>query len=269
MSASSEPCSPDTVRSLQEKAARALPAEHVEHVGGWWLRHSTSSAWWAGTVLPHADAGPDELVRRVAGAERFYAVHGTAARFQITPWVCPAALDTLLAERGYGHESPVSLRVAAARQVLEQASTDSLLVRLDDDPTSAWFEVWHAMSGHAGDRRAEWDMLGRVKRPSAYASAMLGNDVVAVGRVVADDGWAGVFGMATLPHARGNGAGRGVLAALADWATAHDADGLYLQVECGNIPALRLYDGAGFSEVCRYHYRTAPSLGEGGQRVNR
>src|SRR6266545_1203727 len=155
MSASSEPCSPDTVRSLQEKAARALPAEHVEHVGGWWLRHSTSSAWWAGTVLPHADAGPEELVRRVAGAERFYAVHGTAARFQITPWVCPAALDTVLA----------------------QASTDSLLVRLDDDPTSAWFEVWHAVSGHAGDRRAEWDMLRRVKRPSAYASAMLGNDV--------------------------------------------------------------------------------------------
>jgi N-acetylglutamate synthase len=269
MSASSEPCSPETVRSLQEKAARALPAEQVEYVGGWWLRHSTSSAWWAGTVLPHADAGPEELARRVAGAERFYAVHGTAARFQITPWVCPAALDTLLAERGYGHESPVSLRVAAATQVLQQASRDSLLVRLDDDPTSAWFEVWHAVSGHAGDRRAEWDMLGRVKRPSAYASAMLGNDVVAVGRVVADDGWAGVFGMATLPHARGKGAGRGVFAALAAWAAAHDADHLYLQVECGNIPALRLYDGAGFGEVCRYHYRTARSLGEGGQRVNR
>lgn len=45
-------------------------------------------------------------------------------------------------------------------------------------------------------------MLGRVQRPSTYASAMIGNGVVAVGRAVANDGWAGVFGMATPPHAR-------------------------------------------------------------------
>jgi len=33
-----------------------------------------------------------------------------------------------------------------------------------------------------------------------YACAMNGDDVVAVGRVVADGGWAGVFGVATLPQ---------------------------------------------------------------------
>ena len=67
---------------------------------------------------------------------------------------------------------------------------------------------------------------------------MSGDDVVAVGRAVADTGWAGVFGMATLPRAGGKGAARSVLAALADWAGAH-ADSLYLQVERDNIPALR------------------------------
>ena len=257
MSASLVPCSPEMVRTLQEKAGRALPAEHVEHAGGWWLRHSASCAWWVGTVLPHADAGPEELVRRVVGAERFYARHGTAARFQISPRACPEALDALLAERGYRHESPVSLRIATTTRVLEQAPRDAPRVRIDDDPTSAWFEVWHGVHRHAGDRRTERDLLSRVERPSAYASVMLGNDVVAVGRVVVDDGWAGVFGMATLRHARGKRAGRTVLAALAEWAAAHDADRLYLQVECDNIAALRLYDAAGFGEVCRYHYRTA------------
>lgn len=245
------------VRRLQERAARALPAEHVEHVGGWWLRRSTSCAWWVGTVLPHAAAGPKELVRRVAGAERFYAMHGTTARFQISPRACPAALDTLLADRGYGRESPMSLQVAATTQVSACAPSESVQVRLDDVPTTAWFEVWHAVHGHGGDRRTEWNMLRRVERPSAYASAMIGDSVVAVGRVVADDGWAGVFGMATVPHARGTGAGRSVLAALADWADAQQADRLYLQVECGNIPALRLYERAGFGAVCTYHYRTA------------
>ena len=178
------------VRRLQERAARALPAEHVEHVGGWWLRRSTRCAWWVGTVLPHAAAGPKELVRRVAGAERFYAMHGTTARFQISPRACPAALDTLLADRGYGRESPMSLQVAATTQVSEHAPSESVRVRLDDVPTTAWFEVWHAVHGHGGDRRTEWNMLRRVERPSAYASAMIGDSVVAVGRVVADE-WLG------------------------------------------------------------------------------
>jgi ribosomal protein S18 acetylase RimI-like enzyme len=86
---------------------------------------------------------------------------------------------------------------------------------------------------------------------------MSGDDVIAVGRVVADNGWAGVFGMATLPQARGKGSARTVLAALADWAGAHKADRMYLQVEWDNILAFRLYDRAGFGEVCSYHYRTA------------
>jgi hypothetical protein len=47
-----------------------------------------------------------------------------------------------------------------------------------------------------------------------------------------------------------------VLAALADWAGAHQADRMYLQVERDNIPALLPYERTGFSEICAYHYRT-------------
>jgi N-acetylglutamate synthase len=249
--------SPETVRGLQERAARALPAEQVEHAGGWWLRHAPSCAWWVGTVLPHGDARPGELVGRVALAEEFYAGHGAAARFQISPPACPEGLDAVLAERGYRRQSLVSLQVASTARVLEQVPAGSLRVRLDDRPARGWFEVWHAVHGHGGDSRAEWDMLGRVERPCAYACALIGDDVVAVGRAVADTGWAGVFSMATLAPARGKGTARAVLAALAGWAGAHEAGRMYLQVERDNIPALRLYERTGFSEICGYHYRTA------------
>jgi ribosomal protein S18 acetylase RimI-like enzyme len=242
------------VKGLQERAARALPAEHLEVVEGWWLRHSPSCAWWVATVLPHGDARAGDLVRRIAVAEKFYAGHGATARFQISPGACPEGLDTVLAERGYRRESSVSLQVAACARVLEQVPTGAQRVRLDDRLTSAWFEAWQAV--HGGDARAERDMLERVDRPRIYASAMVGEDVVAVGRAVADTGWAGVFGMATLPEARGRGAGRGVLAALAGWAGAHEAERMYLQVERDNVPALRLYERMGFNEIGRYHYRT-------------
>lgn len=247
----------EMVRGLQERAARALPAERVEEAEGWWLRHQPSSSWWVGTVLPHGDAGPAELVRRVVRAEEFYAGHGATARFQISPPACPEGLDAILADRGYRRERLVSLQVAATAQVQERAPSASSRVRLESRPTHAWFAAWRAVHDQDGDSRAEWDLLGRAARPGAYAFATIGDDVVAVGRAVADTGWAGVFGMATLPRARGKGAARDVLAALADWAGAHEADRMYLQVERDNAPALRLYERAGFTELSGYHYRTA------------
>lgn len=99
-------------------------------------------------------------------------------------------------------------------------------------------------------------MLSRARQPSVYAGVMVGTEIVAVGRTVLDDDWAGVFGMATLPHARGRQAARSVLTALAEWAIAHATENLHLQVTCENDAALRLYERAGFAEVCRFHYRT-------------
>ncbi|MER7541458.1 GNAT family N-acetyltransferase [Spirillospora sp. NPDC127506] len=243
--------SPESVKALQERAARAQPAERVEDVGGWWLRLAPECSWWVGTVLPHGGAGPDDVRRRVAEAEEFYAARGAAPHFQITPRVCPEGLDGVLGARGYRRHSSVSLRVAPTARVAGRAPAPR--VRLDERPTRAWFAVWQAVNG---DSPAEWDMLGRVDLPSAYASALAGGGVVAVGRAVAEAGWAGVFSMATLPRARGKGAARSVLAALADWAAENGADRMYLQVEHRNVPALRLYGRAGFTGISTYHYRS-------------
>ncbi|MBW8483245.1 GNAT family N-acetyltransferase [Actinomadura parmotrematis] len=211
-------------RALQERAARALPAEQVEHRDGWWLRLAPAASWWIGTVLPHGGGTPDDLARRVEDAERFYGRHGLAARFQITPSACPEPLDAL----------PVSL---------------------DDRPSDAWLATWQAVGGE--DLDAYLTMLVRVPSPSVHASAVAGGEVVAIGRGVLDDGWAGVFDLATLPAHRGKGAGRAVLGALAGWAMACEAESMYLQVERENAAALRLYGNTGFTETCRYHYRVA------------
>ncbi|MFA1548478.1 GNAT family N-acetyltransferase [Actinomadura chokoriensis] len=240
------------VKALQERAARGQPAEHVEDVDGWWLRLAPHCSWWVETVLPHGNARPGELAARVVETEKFYAAHGTTPRFQVTPRACPEELDAVLEKRGYRRHGSVSLQVAPTDRVRRQAG--GLQVRLEERPTRAWFETWQAVNG---DSRAEWDMLARVDLPSTYASALIGDEVVAVGRAVADTGCAGVFSMATLPRARGKGAARTVLTALAGWAAANKAARMYLQVERDNGPARRLYEGTGFTEICSYHYRDA------------
>jgi GNAT superfamily N-acetyltransferase len=246
-----------TVRGLQERVARALPAEHIERVGGWWLRRSASSSWWRGTVLPHGETHRDELPGMISAAERFYAGSGVATTFQISPRACPADLDVTLAERGYRRHTPMSLQTAWTADVQAQARSNCLRIRLNDATTAEWFDVWYAVHGLGSDPRIERGMLSRVTAPSAYVSAVQEGEVIAVGRAVADTGWAGVFGMATLPAARGRGAARGVLTALADWANAQRVGAMYLQVESDNHPARRLYESTGFSEVCGYHYRSA------------
>jgi len=240
------------IRELQERTARALPAQHVEDAQGWWLRLAPGCSWWIGSVLPH---GCGDLPRRVAGAERFYAGHGAVARFQISPGACPDGLDALLAGRGYRRENAVSLRVAPTARVLDRTPVSGPDVDVVDQPSRDWFAAWHGV--HGGDARAEWELLQRVQPAAGYASATIGDQTIAVGRAVADTGWAGVFGMATLPAARGRGAGRAVLAALARWAAGQHAGDMYLQVEQDNVAARRLYERAGFTEICGYHYRTA------------
>jgi Acetyltransferases len=205
-------------------------------------------------------------VDRIRLVEQFYAGHGTRTRFQISPGACPAGLDEALAEHGYRIDSPMSLQSALTVHVIDRLPPDGLWspgglwspsglrIRMGDQPTDAWFETWLAV--HGGDPGPERDMLSRVDRPSGYASVLTGADVIAVGRAVTETGWAGVFGMATLPHARGTGAATQVLVALARWAAQHGAAHMYLQVECDNTAARRLYERAGFTELCRYHYRT-------------
>jgi ribosomal protein S18 acetylase RimI-like enzyme len=235
-----------------------MAALHVEDLDGWSLRYDESAAWWVSSVMPHRVGTTGDLPARIGLVEEFYRRHGQPARFQISPAVQPVDLDDLLAGRGYRRESPMSLQTAATEAVIQRLPAAGPQVHVDDHPTEDWFQVWYATHGAGGDPVPERRMLYRVGSPVGYGYAMSGGAVVAVGRAVADTGWAGVFGMATLPAARGRGAGRSVLAALARWAADHRAAHLYLQVENGNTAARGLYGGAGFGELCRYHYRTAP-----------
>ncbi|MEV6487196.1 GNAT family N-acetyltransferase [Actinoplanes sp. NPDC051633] len=154
----------------------------------------------------------------VAAAERFYAAHGAVTRFQICE-DCPPGLDDLLAGRGYRRESPVLLMTARAVAPLAPAPAVEV--------TGSDFSV-----------RLDGVVAGR-------------------GRAVAENGWTGVFDMVTAPAARRRGVARQILAAIAEWAAAHGAPRLYLQVEESNDAARRLYESAGFSPLTTYHYRVS------------
>jgi GNAT superfamily N-acetyltransferase len=252
------------VRDLQERAARAVPAAVQEVLDGCWLRHTDcTTTWWAGAALVHGMVQDLDLTTTIAAAEDFYAAHGSPARFQVCP-ACPSGLDEALAHRGYERSGDVSLQVATTGQVARLASPPGSATRLGvevaEDLDAEWFRLLLAAQEPAGDPVPEWRLLQSVDQQSAYATATVAGRPVAVGRAVADTGWAGVFSMATLPDARRLGAARAVLTALADWASFAGADRLYLQVTDESRAAARLYRRTGFRVAGTYHYRDSRTV---------
>lgn len=233
----------DLARVLQEAATAAFPPARLSHVDGWWLRHSDTPDWWNASVLPHGPVPLGRLAERIARAEDFYP--GTAA-FQISPAATPG-LDAALTARGYTRNGEISLQTA--RVVAPPPAT--FQVRLTDAPDDDWFATWSTMHSTPGAENEQRARLARIAHPTAYVSVLDDLGVIAVGRAVRTDGWTGVYGMGTVPRARGRGTAQHVLAALSAWA----GTPLFLQVELRNAPALRLYARTGFTERYRYHFR--------------
>jgi GNAT superfamily N-acetyltransferase len=245
------------IGELQERAARAVPAAVQERKEGCWLRYTDATlTWWSGAALLHDPAASPPLAARLAAAEDFYASHRVPTQFQVCP-ACPPGLDDALAASSYALRSVILLEVASTRQIADHLRAPVVHIDRDEQLDTEWFRLLMAAQGSETDVAAEWRLLQRVDWPSAYATVSICDEPVAVGRAVSDTGWVGVFNMATLPAARGRGAGRAVLSSLADWAVSRGAEQMYLQVERNNVAARNLYERAGFTELCSYHYRTA------------
>ncbi|MGZ4594201.1 MAG: GNAT family N-acetyltransferase [Actinomycetes bacterium] len=239
---------------LLERAARATPAAVEDRASGWWVRHTDGNAWWSGAVLAHDAADDGRLVERIEAAERFYAARDAAARFQVCP-ACPPDLDRTLAGRGYRWDAPISLQTMDVAAPVEAGPAPGLDVRVGSGLDPGWLAMLSTTGGPQTVVENETRLLNRVGLPSAYVTVFSDEELVAIGRAVADDGWTGVFSMATAARARRRGAARLVLSAIARWAREQDAARLYLQVERSNAAAGRLYAAAGFTELATYHYR--------------
>lgn len=240
------------IGGLLDRAARATPTAVEDRETGWWLRCTDNGTWWSGAVLAHGAS--DRLDARIGAVERFYAEHRGVARFQVCD-DCPPGLDRALGERGYHLASPVSMLTAVAGGVPEPDAWSGMTVRVDASADAQWLAVLSATSGPAIDVRHETRLLGRVDRPYAFLTVLTDGDPVGIARTVADDGWTGVFHMATVSRARRRGVARRALSAAARWADEQGSPDLYLQVEQSNDVARRLYEGAGFIHLAQYHYR--------------
>jgi GNAT superfamily N-acetyltransferase len=234
---------------IEELAARAWPAAEAQPVAGWLLRHTPAlSRRRSNSALAHGSGELDPAV-----VEDFYARRGRRALVQIAPAEARAGLDDELARRGWSTEGPTDVLAADAATVLERMAPGD--VTLAPRPDAHWVATWAACEQRPDADEHAREVLARIEPATAYALAAGG---LGVGLAVCERGWAGLFCVATAPHARRRGVARAVVHALARWATERGARQIYLQVESDNAAAHALYAGAGFARSHGYHYRVGP-----------
>jgi GNAT superfamily N-acetyltransferase len=106
----------------------------------------------------------------------------------------------------------------------------------------------------AGRTDAEWSsrLASGVDSPSdlPLVAEVRGEAIgLAWGRIESDPDVATLYQMWVAPEHRGEGVGRLLVEAVIAWARARDARYLTLAVTCGDTPARRLYERAGFQPI--------------------
>jgi len=246
------------IGSLDDVAARAVPAGCTREIGGWLARRSPGlHTKRANSVLPRRHPPDEGIEGKLAACEQFYEERGLPVRYQISPASRPAGLEELLVDRGYTASAPTAVQTCDLERLRRGPAAPEATAEIASRPTDGWWRTWQAALGVEPSRlSAVAALLGRLDRRTAFVTVSIDGTSAAVGLGVLDGPWLGIFNMATLPASRRRGAGRTALAALAGWARGRGATGGYLQVELDNQSALELYRGAGFRQAYRYVYLT-------------
>ena len=125
---------------------------------------------------------------------------------------------------------------------------------LTPEPPADWARLWLTGATH-DEAVAKRALLARMPSGTLFGLLRNGDESAALGLLVIEGCWGGLFGMATEPRFRRRGLAMALLGAFAKAAGARGATSLYLQVEQDNPAALALYHRTGFTLAYAYHYR--------------
>ena len=190
------------------------------------------------------------LKDKLAYCEQLYRSHQLPLIFRITPFSEPAALDVELEARGFPKFDLTAVETAPIKAPTPSTGPAEPL----DLP--AWVDAIGELRQASPAHRTRH--LQRLQSsPLDYRALAIhqGGRVVATGLTIVEDGWAGLFDIATDAPLRRRGHGRQIVQALLKQAWLLGARQAYLQVSADNTAARTLYAAFGFRQQYQYWYR--------------
>jgi N-acetylglutamate synthase len=244
----------DLAWRVEETCLNAWPALRQALFGGWVLRFSGGLTRRANSANPLGVRSPDAN-SLIAGCEALYRHQRLPTIFRL-PSIIDPAIDGRLAAQGYSGEGLSLVLHADIGAVSAMRDPDvQLLLR----PTPQWFAAMAQLQRHTKKQAGLYRrIVERLALPAAFAIRSDDRGIAAVAYGAIQDGLICYESVVTDPSQQRRGHARRLITSLAGWAADRGARGACLEVEAANAPARALYEGLGFAELYRYHYRRAP-----------
>jgi ribosomal protein S18 acetylase RimI-like enzyme len=249
-----------SIDDLERAAAGGWRAPEEAPLGDWLLRAAGGFTGRANSALAIGDPGLP-LPAAIDRVRDWYAERGLPAMVAVAfPVGRPAAsaTDRLLSGLGWQeHSSAVVMTAEPGKFGAGYLPAGQLAgqVEIAAEPDEGWLDLYRYRGTVPPPISRE---LLKSAPWQAFASVREAGQTVAVGRVAAAHGWAGLTAIEVAPRCRRRGLGRAISVALASAAVAQGTTGLYLQVATGNTAARALYRQVGFTDHHAYHYWRAP-----------
>lgn len=220
------------------------PAASYRGVGPWIVREGAGG----GKRVSAATAAAPVRDADIATAEKAARSLGQTPLFMIRAE--DAALDHILAARGYEVIDPVDIFVAEIADLDLPAPARLTAIEVWP-PLAIMREIW--AEGGIGPARIA--VMERAAGPRTTLLGRFRDRAVATAFVAIHDRTAMIHALEVLPDYRRQGIARTLVAGAAHWAARHGAVYLSLVVTRANVGAQALYSSLGFSRVGQYHYR--------------
>ena len=242
------------IAKIETIAANSVPPKIREDYDGWRLRYNYGVTRRANSVLAES-LGNIALDEKLAYIESFYKKHSAPARFQITLASQPGNLLKTLLTRGYSKAGGAFVQVAEINLLANQMPKHK--VKVFNKLNHNWLEVYEEVE--QADKlktKVRREMLTNINLNAAFSIALVEDKPAAVGLGIYENGYLGLFNIATLANMRKLGAAKAVMIAMAAWAKELGAKEMYLQVANENINAQNAYTKMGFETLYAYDYYT-------------
>lgn len=243
-----------SVRRFEAAGFRAWPAANVHYDGAWLIRLTPGHpAKRLNSVNPLDPGDFDDLPARIGRAGVEFAAAGRPLTFRLSP-LAPIELGSHLDAAGWRSFSTSLVMHRLLDEQLVEPAIDQIPMR----DVSRFIRAALKAQGISNLLKPGLADIINAIEPEAGLFAIEGDDALSTAICVQDGDLAGLFEVATAPHARGRGYGRRIVLSALKWARLRGARIAWLQVEEDNRAARSLYESIGFRELYRYHYRQPP-----------
>ena len=249
---------PECVARLERSLLTSWPALSVAFDGDWVIRLADGHTKRANSVTCLGGDGPvsDERIDRI---EAIYEGRGLPPVFRLSP-LAPPALSEALDRRGWRRFDESIVMIRALDPDLSDTSLPQgakIEIATPSEPDGAWLEACRRFENLSDADLATLSLMLRRLIPDAcYGSLSVDRDVAALALAVIDNELIGLFDVNTAREQRRRGFSRRLLTRLLSHGLDRGASLGWLSVAADNEAAIGLYQGLGFAEVYRYHYRS-------------